>query len=108
MTAVEYPWRWLTDSVGAIFSLRFPWVDTLRRAAVQAESVCVLFPDAAGPRAAWVLWLIDLINRESASPCLEVPSDFSAILQTLADVRRIDGWQGRGADGLARPFLAEC
>ena len=67
MTPVQYPWPWLADGVGATFLLRYPWMDTARRAARAKERVCLLLPEAAGSLADWSEWLTELIGRDHAA-----------------------------------------
>jgi len=110
MMPVDYPWRWLTESAGATFVLRYPWMDFVRRAARAKERVCLLIPEAAGPLADWGEWLTDQIGRDHAAPCLTATGDFRDVTQTLAASYQVDEdafLDGRPADW-ARTFLPAC
>ena len=109
MTIVDYPWRWLTEGVGTSFVVRYPWVEAVRRAAVQSESVCVLLPETIGAVPSWCAWLTEQIDRNASSACLTGAGDFPSVTRAIAESYQIgNGFtSGRPADW-ARVFLAEC
>ena len=109
MSTVEYPWRWLTESIGTTFTLRHPWVEFLRCATGRAEAVCLLLPEVAGALADWVGWLVEQIDRSSGVPCLTATGNFSNVTQVLADAYQLGerSADGRPADW-SRSFLADC
>src|SRR5262249_5410168 len=110
MTAVEYPWRWLTDCVGTSFVLRYPWVEAARLAASRSPSpVCILRPGAAGDLGGWGAWLAALLAREDAPPSLSVGGDFAEVRRALGDAFLPAEEAPAGPAGAwANAFLAAC
>ncbi|MBA4190591.1 MAG: hypothetical protein C0467_21605 [Planctomycetaceae bacterium] len=108
MTAIEYPWRWLTDAIGSSFGVRYPWAEAVRQAAGRAELACVLFPTAAGALEGWADWLASQISPESPTGCQVALGGFRDVTQTLADCYQVgEPFQcGRMVDW-ARRFLAD-
>lgn len=109
MTSIEYPWRWLTDGVGATFGLRYPWVDEVARAVRRLEQVCVLIPEAAGSLSSWAGWLGELIGRDPSATHHCASGDFVEITRQLAEAYQVeDVHDTERPDDRARVFLAAC
>jgi hypothetical protein len=107
MTPIEYPWRWLADAVGSSFGLRYPWADEARRAATRAESVCILFPKAAGPVDAWADWLAAEVGRDTGTSCPPAPGVFRDVTRALVDLYQLgEPFEGGRPADWARGFLA--
>jgi hypothetical protein len=110
MRAVDYPWRWLADSLGMTFTLRYPWVNAVRQAAGAQERVCLLLPEAAGSLADWGAWVSELLGQHSPILPLTAPGNFPELTRVLTAAYQVEenGFtDGRPADW-SRGFLATC
>jgi hypothetical protein len=108
MIDLVYPWRWLSDSVGTSFVLRYPWIDATREAVGREQAVCVLLPEVAGRLGDWGEWMAERIDGGGSTRCLSTAGEFREVSGVLADSyqvgERFEG--GRPADW-TRQFLAE-
>ncbi len=109
MSDVVYPWRWLAESVGESFSLRYPWTEDIRAAAGRAGASCLLLPEVTGPLAEWASLVADWIAQDGHSPCLAIGGSFEEATRTLSEAYGVGEpyREGRPAEW-ARRFLVEC
>lgn len=109
MIELVYPWKWLGDSVGSAFVLRFPWIDAFMGAVRGAQAVCVLVPEAAGPLASWGRWLDDRIGDAGMRALLADSGDFRDVTIVLSDAYAPEHRpEGDPSAAWSRSFLAEC
>src|SRR5262245_61258486 len=103
MTPPAYPWAWLADAVTPAFTVRYPWVDAVRRAGESAEAVCVLIPDAAGPLESWGVWLEGVLD--SPRPVAAPGREFQAVAVALEQQSCVEPTSVRGCSDWVSAFL---
>jgi hypothetical protein len=109
MIESAYPWKWLSDNVGSAFVLRFPWIEMILRAAREAQSVCLLLPEVAGPLPPWERWLVNRIDDAGVRAFLHQSGDFRELARELSESYTPEQqFADESAAVWSRRFLAEC